>query len=247
MMKRRYPVLVAVVLGLLLQQIGKAASWFDRLFKTPSTSAAATELTQDEIVRGLRETLSKGVQQAVASLGKPDGFLKNLDVKIPMPSQLQSAERVLRRLGQDRIADEFVATMNRAAEQAVPVAAGVFANAITNMTLTDAKAILTGPSDAATQYFRKTSESQLQEKFLPIVRDATAKTGVTAAYKNLLQQAGPVAAFLGTDAGDLDHYITQKALDGLFKMIAAEEKQIRENPLARSTDLLKKVFGAALK
>jgi hypothetical protein len=142
------------------------------------------------------------------------------------------------------MADEFVATMNNAAEQAVPVAANVFAGAITNMTVEDAKAILTGPSDAATQYFHKTSETELQEQFLPIVKDATAKTGVTAAYKNLLQQAGPAAAFLGKDAGNLDGYVTKKSLDGLFKMVAVEEKRIRENPAARTTDLLKKVFGS---
>jgi len=137
--------------------------------------------------------------------------------------------------------------MTHAAEQAVPLAANVFAGAITNMTVTDAKAILTGPDDAATQYFRKTSEARLREKFLPIVRDATAKTGVTAAYKNLIQQAGPMAAFLGADAGDLDGYITQKALDGLFQMIAVEEKNIRQNPVARTTDLLKRVFSSSQK
>jgi hypothetical protein len=164
-----------------------------------------------------------------------------------MPPQLQTVEKTLRRLGQDKMADDFIATMNHAAEQAVPVAAGIFAGAVTNMTVADAKSILTGPDDAATQYFRKTSEAQLQEKFLPIVKDATAKAGVTAAYKNLVKQAGPVASFLGADAGDLDGYVTKKSLDGLFKMVAAEEKRIRENPLARSTDLLKKVFSAAIK
>ena len=161
-----------------------------------------------------------------------------------MPPQLHQVEGALRTMGQSKMADEFVATMNHAAEKAVPVAASVFAGAITNMTVEDAKAILTGPSDAATQYFRKTSEPQLHEQFLPIVRAATAETGVTAAYKNLLQQAGPAASFLGTDASDLDGYVTKKSLDGLFKMVAAEEKKIRENPVARTTDLLKKVFGS---
>jgi hypothetical protein len=227
------------------------AGFLDWLTKPTNTTTTASSpvaaLTQDEMVRGLREALGKGVNQAVASLGKEGGYLKNLDVKIPMPPQLQTVERTLRRIGQDKMADDFIATMNNAAEQAVPVAAGIFAGAITNMTVTDAKAILTGPNDAATQYFRKTSEAQLQEKFLPIVKDATAKAGVTSAYKGLVKQAGPVASFLGADAGDLDGYVTKKSLDGLFKMVAAEEKRIRENPLARSTDLLKKVFGASLK
>lgn len=210
----------------------------------PTTLAA---LSQSDVAGGLKEALSKGVNQAIANLGKEGGFLNNANVKIPMPPQLHEVENALRAMGQSKMADEFVATMNHAAEQAVPVAANVFAGAITNMTVEDAKAILTGPSDAATQYFRKTSETQLYEQFLPIVRTATAKTGVTAAYKNLLQQAGPVASFLGTDAGDLDGYVTKKLLDGLFKMVAVEEKNIRENPVARTTDLLKKVFGTTLK
>ena len=226
------------------------AGWLDWITQPASTGAASTAtaqlgaLTQDEMARGLKEALAKGVNQAVANLGKDGGFLKNLDVKIPMPPQLQTVEKTLRKLHQDQMADEFVATLNRAAEQAVPVAAGVFAGAITNMTVDDAKTILTGPNDAATQYFRKTSEAQLVEKFRPIVQEATAKTGVTASYKNLMQEAGPVASFLGADAGDLDGYVTRKALDGLFLMVAAEEKKIRENPVARTTDLLKKVFGA---
>jgi len=213
----------------------------------PGATATLAALTQDETIRGLKEALSKGVGQAVTTLGKDGGFLNNAGVKIPMPPRLQSVEKTLRRLGQDKMADEFVATMNHAAEQAVPLAANVFAGAITNMTIADAKSILTGPEDGATQYFRKSSETQLHEKFLPIVQDATEKTGVTMAYKNLIKQAGPMAAFLGADAGDLDGYVTQKSLDGLFKMIASEEKQIRQNPVARSTDLLKKVFGAATK
>ena len=226
------------------------AGWLDFLNQkssTDTTAVAATSLaalSQNEVANGLKEALSKGVNQAITSLGKDGGFLNNADVKIPMPPQLHQVESALRAMGQGKMADEFVATMNHAAEQAVPVAAHVFAGAITNMTVDDAKAILTGPDDAATQYFRKTSDKQLYEQFLPIVKEATAKTGVTASYKNLLQQAGPVASFLGKDAGDLDGYVTNKSLDGLFKMVAVEEKQIRENPAARTTDLLKQVFGS---
>ena len=225
------------------------AGWLDFLNPKSSTgtTAAATvplaALSQTEVANGLKQALSKGVNQAIASLGKEGGFLDNAAVKIPMPPQLHQVESALRAVGQGKMADEFVATMNHAAEQAVPVAAHVFAGAITNMTMDDAKAILTGPDDAATQYFRKTSDKQLYEQFLPIVKEATAKTGVTASYKNLLQQAGPLASLLGRDAGDLDGYVTSKSLDGLFKMVAVEEKQIRENPAARTTDLLKKVFG----
>lgn len=224
------------------------AGWLD-IFKpkrgTNDTTSAMAPLSQAEIASGLKEALSKGVNHAIANLGKDDGYLNNADVKIPMPPRLQQVEKALRTAGQSKLADEFVATMNHAAEQAVPLAVNIFAGAITNMTVDDAKAILTGPDDAATQYFRKTSEPQLHEQFLPIVREATAKTGVTASYKNLLQQTGSMTSLLGKDASDLDGYVTTKALDGLFKMVAVEEKQIRENPMARTTDLLKKVFGAA--
>ena len=233
------------------------AGWLDFLNPKSGSATGATAnagiattlaaLSQGDVASGLKEALSKGVNQAIAHLGKDGGFLNNLDVKIPMPPQLKQVDKTLRKLGQDKLADEFVATMNHAAEQAVPIAANVFAGAITNMTVDDAKAILTGPNDAATQYFRKTSSAQLHEKFLPIVQTATQKVGVTAAYKNLMKQAGPVAQFLGADASDIDSYVTTKSLDGLFKMVAAEEKKIRENPVARTTDLLQKVFGAAVK
>jgi len=222
------------------------AGWLDFL-KKPATNETTgiTALAETEIANGLKEALAKGVTKAVADLGKDGGFLKNLDVKIPMPEKLQSVEKGLRALGQDKMADEFVATLNRAAEQAVPEAAAIFGTAIKQMTLQDAQAILKGPNDAATQFFRKTSTAQLTEKFLPIVKTATEKAGVTAQYKKLIQAAGPMAQLLGQDNADLDGYVTRKSLDGLFKMVAAEEKQIRENPAARTTDLLKKVFGTA--
>lgn len=206
----------------------------------PTTLAS---LTAGEMNGGLKEALANGIQKAIEQLGKEGGFLNNLDVKIPMPENLQKIEKTLRTVGQGSVADEFIATMNRAAEQAVPEAVQVFGDSIKAMTVQDATGILTGPPDAATQYFRKTSEEQLRQRFMPIVKQATEKTGVTVAYKNLTAKAGPAAAFLGKDAGDLDGYITQKTLDGLFKMIAAEEARIRENPAARTTDLLQKVFG----
>lgn len=240
--------LLLTALLLILPAANLRADWLDFLKKaTTSTNATAslTALTETEIANGLKEALAKGVAQAVAQLGKDGGFLKNLDVKIPIPEKLRSVEKGLRAMGQDKYADEFDASLNHAAEQAVPAAAAVFADAIKQMTVNDAQAILKGPPDAATQYFRKTSTTQLTEKFLPIVKTATEKTGVTAAYKQLIQKAGPMAQLLGQDNADLDSYVTKKALDGLFKMVAAEEKQIRENPVARTTDLLKKVSPPA--
>jgi hypothetical protein len=152
-------------------------------------------------------------------------------------------------LRQEKLADEFVTTMNRAAEQAVPAAAAVLGEAVKQMSIADAKAILTGTNNAATHYFRRTSETNLQARFLPIVKVATEKAGVTSAYKRMAEKAGGGFGGLGgnllsKEMPDLDAYITQKGLDGLFLKIAEQEKQIRENPVARTTDLLQKVFGA---
>ena len=201
------------------------------------------------MVGGLKEALGKGVQQAVASLGKEDGFLKDLNVKIPMPESLQKVEKTLRTLRQDKLADEFVTTINRAAEQAVPEAAAVLGDSVKQMSIADAKSIVTGTNNAATQYFRRTSETNLHTRFLPIVKAATEKAGVTSAYKRMTEKAGSGfgglgGGLLGNQAPDLDDYVTRKTLDGLFLKIAEQEKLIRENPVARTTDLLQKVFGA---
>jgi hypothetical protein len=227
------------------------ADWMDKLLKKaqeaqgkPTADAVASALTDDEVIRGLKEALGKGAQQAVAKLGKDGGFLNDVNVKIPLPDELKKVEKLLRTLKQDKYADEFVTTMNHAAERAVPEAAGLLKDTIQQMSLEDARAILKGPDDAATQYFRKNNEAKLKERFLPIVKQATDQAGVTSAYKKLLDKAGPAAGLLGKQATDVDGYVTGKAMDGLFKMIAAEEKAIRQNPVARTTDLLKKVFGA---
>ena len=210
-------------------------------------------LSQDQMILGLKEALGKGVQTAVANLGHNDGFLTNLNVKIPMPGKLKSVEKALRAVKQEKLADDFVNTMNHAAETAVPEAAGVFGDSIKQMSITDARTILTGTNNAATEYFRRTTQTNLYAKFLPIVKTATDKTGVTAAYKNMMSKAGvssQVSGLLGStglvkpEDMDIDAYVTRKTLDGLFTMVAEEEKRIRENPVARTTDVLKKVFGS---
>jgi hypothetical protein len=191
------------------------------------------------------------VQHAVTNLGHDGGFLTNLDVKIPIPAKLQSVEKTLRFLKQDKMADEFVATMNHSAEQAVPQAAGVFGDAIKAMSIQDAKNILTGTNNAATQYFRRVTQTNLFAKFLPIVKQATDQTGVTSAYNRFMEKASqnnPLGSLgeslLGAESVDLDSYVPGKALDGLFTMIAQEEARIRQNPVARTSELLQKVFGA---
>jgi hypothetical protein len=225
------------------------SDYFDKLKgsvtgQTPGTTSAMSALTNDEMISGLKEALAKGTQFAVDNLGKEGGFLDNASVRIPMPKSLSWVEKTLRTLHQDRLADEFVASMNHAAERAVPEAAAVFGDAIKHMTLEDARGILSGPDDAATQYFRKTTSATLTEKMRPIVEEATAATGVTASYKNMMSRAGGMTSLLSSNATDLDGYVTEKTLDGLFLMVAEEEKRIRENPMARTTDLLKKVFGS---
>ncbi len=219
------------------------------------TQTMLAGLSQDQMVQGLKGALAKGLQQAIAGLGHDGGFLTNLNVKIPMPEKLQTVEKAVRAMKQDKLADDFVTTINHAAEQALPEAGSVFANVLKQMTIEDAKSILSGPNDAATQYFQKTTQTNLYAKFYPIVQKATEKTGVTAAYKNLMEKANVGqglgsfgsslgGSLLGKDSMDIDAYVTNKAMDGLFKMVATEEQQIRQNPVARTTDMLQKVFGA---
>jgi len=243
-------VLAGLILVVCLMDAISQAGFMD-FFKSPGDSntpgkvPSAPTLTETDIAGGLKEALIQGVNHAVAELGKTGGFLNNIAVKIPVPAHLQNVELAARAAGYSRQADEFVATMNHAAEQAVPAAVQVFARAIANLTVTDAQFILAGPEDAATQYFRQNCELQLHDQFLPIVKEATAKTGVTAAYKTMLGEAGPVAGLLGRDAGDLDDYVTKHAMNGLFKMVASEEAKIRASPVARTSDLMKKVFASA--
>lgn len=236
---------------------------FDQLKSALTTSnnaaAAISALPQDEVANGLKEALGKGVSNAVVSLGHDGGFLTNLNVKIPMPEKLQTVEKGLRAAGQGQMVDDFVGSMNHAAEQAVPVAAGVFGSAIQQMSIEDAKGILAGPDDAATQYFKKTTQTNLFALFYPIVQRATDSVGVTAQYKAMMGKFSGLNTFGGIgglfgqkkpaapDAGDIDTYVTNKALEGLFKMVAAEEKSIRGNPAARTSSLLQNVFGSATK
>ncbi|MEL0082850.1 MAG: DUF4197 domain-containing protein [Gammaproteobacteria bacterium] len=215
-----------------------------------ATQVASSLLSNSEITAGLKEALARGVETAINSLGQTGGFMDDSRVKIPLPGSLQLVERTARNLGQGQYADQFVATMNQAAEQAVPEAAGLLAEAIRQMSVEDAMQIVNGPDDAATQYFRRVSETQLAERFRPIIERATGQLGVTSAYKGLVSKAAPMLenSMLGglvpQEALDVDQYVTDKALDGLFTHIALEEKRIRENPAARTTDLLKKVFSS---
>jgi hypothetical protein len=223
-----------------------------------STSQPApnlASLSNDQMIQALQEALAKGLQQAVSRLGHEGGFLTNLNVKIPMPDSLKKLESAAHAIKQEKLVDDFVTTMNHAAEQAVPEAAAVFAGTLKQLTIDDAKAILTGPNDAATKYFQRATQTNLYNRFYPIVQIATQKTGVTAAYKTLTEKVSATQglgsfgttlsnSLLGKDSTDIDAYVTNKALDGLFKLVAEEEQRIRQSTAARTTDVLQKVFGA---
>ncbi len=239
------------------------ADLLDQIGLGKKTTNQTTALSQEQMVLGLKQALSKGVQKAIAQLGQTNGFLTNASVRIPMPEKMRSVEKGLRAMKQDKYADDFVNTMNRAAEQAVPVAGSVFADAVQQMSIADAKSILVGTNNAATEYFRKVTQTNLFARFQPIVKTATEQTGVTSAYKKLMEKAGKLTSssgalgaigktlnttgYLNQDTMDIDAYVTQKTMDGLFKTVAEEEKRIRENPAARTTELLQKVFGAVKK
>ena len=238
--------------GYLLAQ-SSGGGFFKNLFEKPAKTespstpgdAALQALSSDQVAGALKQALGNGIQHAVADLGRTNGFLNNLDVRIPMPKRLQRIEKGLRKIGQDKIADDFITTMNQAAEQAVPAAATIFSGAVQQMSIADAKSILQGADDAATQYFRKSTEKLLVAQFRPIVEKATAKAGATAAYKTLMNSVGVGRKFLNFGGNiNLDKYVTDEALNGLFKMIAAEEIKIRQNPAARTTQLLQSVFDS---
>jgi len=203
-----------------------------------------TNVSNSEIADGLKDALLQGVRRAVGDLGRENGFLDNASVRIPLPKNLQKTEKTLRSLGQGKRVDEFVEAMNHAAEEAVPVAADIFLDSVRQMTFSDARDILFSSREtAATEFFRRTSEDRLRDEFRPIVERFTEKVGVTQKYKEMVGRYGFMGRIVGEDASDLDGYITEKALDGLFYMIAEEERKIRRDPVRRTTSLLKKVFG----
>lgn len=250
-MKERSLVTAILVIFCLVHE-AEAASLFESLGLKKGSQVVAA-LPEEKVAAGLKEALGKGVQHAVTQLGREGGFLNDLQVRIPVPEKLKKVEKTLRKLHQDKLADEFVTTMNRAAEQAVPQAAEVLADSVKQMTLADAKSILTGSDTAATDFFRRTSQTNLYQRFLPIVRAATEQTGVTSAYKNMMAKTslGGLGSFgsslFGRESLNLDDYVTRKSLDGLFMKIAEQEKLIRSNPAARTTELLQQVFGAVKK
>lgn len=251
-------IVVSVLAGLLVAG-GTASAGFEDLLKSAggllksgpaSTSGGASSLSDSQIGSGLKEALSVGAERAVALLGRDGGFLNDGSVRIPLPGVLGTAAKGLRAAGQGRYVDEFETAVNRAAEEAIPQTLDIVKDTVRNMTLQDVRGILSGGDDAATTFLRERAGGSLRNAILPIVSRATDSAGATSAYKSLKTKAdgmmgglGALGGLVDTGSLDLDGYVADKTLDGLFLKLAAEEKAIRENPVARTTDLLKTVFG----
>jgi hypothetical protein len=205
--------------------------------------AGLEDITNKDAAAGLKGALEKGATAAVELLGKTDGFLGNQAVKIPLPESLKRYEKLMHNVGLGKYADELVLAMNRAAEQAVPEAKKLFVDSVRKMSVQDAKSILTGGQTSGTEYFKRTTSDPLRGKFLPIVKRATTRVKLAEKYN---QYAGKGVQFglVKKDQANLDDYVTQKALDGLFYMVAEEEKRIRQDPVKAGSDIVRKVFGA---
>lgn len=203
-------------------------------------------LSNADAASGLRDALTQGSAVAVSRLGVENGFLGNDKVRIPLPDALKRVEGMLRRLGMQKQAEELVTAMNRAAEQAVPEAKALLINAVKNLSWQDAKGILTGSETAATEYFRRTTSDQLTEKFLPIVTKTTANVGLAEKYNNFAGK-GVQLGLVDAKQAKIENYVTQKTLDGLFLMMAEQEKAIRADPIGAATGMARKVFGLLAK
>ena len=206
-------------------------------------SVAEAPLTRQEIVAALKESLSKGITRGAALASRKDGYFGNPRLKIEFPQDVVKVEKTLRRIGFGGEIDRFVKQLNRSAEKAAARARPIFVRAITALTINDAVEILNGAPDAATRYLRRTTGSELRKQFLPIVRETLNETSATRYYADIVKQynALPLVADVNPD---LDQYATDKGIDGLFVLIAEEEANIRANPVARTTDLLRRVFDS---
>lgn len=218
-----------------------ASAQFDKIFKGLGISQPGG-LSDVKIGSGLKEALKIGTENAVNLTGKTDGYFMNEAIKILMPEKLRTLEKGLRAVGYGPQVDEFVLSMNRAAEQAAPAAKQIFWDAIGEMTFEDASKILSGGNTAATEYFKAKTTDKLTAAFRPVVDKSMNEVGVTRQYNELVGKYQAIP-FVKKETFDLDHYVVTKALDGLFLVVGQEEQKIRTNPAARVTDLLKEVFG----
>jgi hypothetical protein len=237
---RQFTLLIAITL--LHVSTGVAANLNDLLDSAKEAVSGGSSITNDELIQGLKEALEIGTQNAVATVSKPDGYFKNPDIKIPLPEEIEKAGKYLQLAGYGSKVDQFEQSMNRAAEQAAPEGKQIFLDAVKGMEIKDAQKIMDGPDNAATTFFKEKTYTRLQKIFKPIVKDTMGQVGVTRQFQNINAKLSSIP--LADKASvDLDQYVTDKSLEGLFFMLAEEEKKIRQDPAARVTDILKKVFG----
>jgi hypothetical protein len=242
-MKSRIWILI-IILSFLLGYGRQADAGFqDWLQDTARKLAGEKGLSEDEIVNGLKQALEIGTGNAVNTVSRTNGYFKNPQIRIPLPENVQKFERLLRASGFGSQVDKFELSMNRAAERAAPEAKAIFWDAIKQMSFADARQILDGSDNAATQYFQDKTASRLQMVFKPITHQAMSEVGVTRYYQSIDDKINTIP-YADWMSFDLDQYVTDKALSGLYLMLAEEEKKIRQDPAARVTDLLKKVFAS---
>jgi hypothetical protein len=226
-----------------LSRLISAAALIGCMVAAPSFSLDLSSLTNQDAARGIKGALSSGASSAIAKLGVPGGFLNNPKVKIPLPPALDELAKGMRLMGRGKDADELVATMNQAAEQAVPEAKVLLIGAVKSMSIQDAKKILTGGDDSVTQFFREKTSEPLAVKFLPIVKKSTDRVGLAQKYDQFASQGAKLGLIKG-DAANIEQYVTHKTLDGLYLMIGEEEHAIRQNPAAAGSAIVSKVFSA---
>ena len=206
-------------------------------------ATGSTEITQDEAGRALKEAFAKGTEWGVAQVSKENGYFGNPSIKIPFPADAKNVESKLRSLGMNALCDDVILSVNRAAEDAGPQAKAIFLNAIQSMTLNDALALVRGGEQSGTDYLKRSTQAELVTAFRPIIKTSLEKVGATRFWAQAIGAYNKIP-FIEKANPDLVDFATQKAIDGLFVMVAAEEKKIRKDPMARSSELLKKVFGA---
>jgi hypothetical protein len=234
--------LVACVASAQLPKLDDLMKGAGNLPKSPAAGSSVGAGDEKTNAAGIKEALAVGTERAVKDLSKQNGYFGNAAVKILMPPSIQKVAEVARMAGFQKQVDEFIFSMNRAAEAAAPLAARYFADAIRDMTFEDVRGILTGGDTSATDFFRRKTHDKLYTAFKPIVSEKIGEVGATRAYKDMMGRYESVP-MMGKQSLDLDDYVTNKSLDGLFYMVGQEEKNIRTNPAARTTDLLKAVFG----
>lgn len=224
----------------------RASAVLAALLVSSASAAGLDDITNRDAINGLKQALTGGAQAAVAKLGKENGFYGDTRIRIPLPPSMKSAEAVMHSIGMGKQADDLVVRMNRAAEAAVPRAKPLLIDAAKRMSVQDAKGILTGGEDSATQYFKRTTSEPLARQFKPIVKKAMAKVKLAEKY-NEIAASGAKFGLVKEEDANLEDYVTRRTLDGLFVGIADEEKKIREHPAAAASSIVKKVFGALAK